>query len=1378
MSREIKKIIVLISCPDDVKKEKEMVKEVCNKISLIYRRHDVEIKAIEWKEDFNHLINGERPQEQINREIESSDYDIYIGILWSRFGDLHIYNKLAPTEEEFENALVKKKQNKYIKIKFYFKTNSFKTLNKKEKEQKEAIINFKERIKKLGLYTEFKSNIFKDILFKDISEMVYDILYPVIEKKAYDENPDYINRKVCYSKDYDRKTMFYEIEKQKDFIDIISKQNRIVLISDAGMGKTTELDRVKYLLSKKESTFIPYLISLNTYTNQPICMLLPKSWNKITKITPVIMLDGLDEIESKNKSDAIRNIEQFSVNYPITKIIISCRNNFYNSENDNFSGTLKGFSDYTLLDLEETEINKYISKKLGIQADYFNEIVIKNGLKDIIRIPFCLINLVDLFKKEKNIPQNRTEIFEKIINLRIDQDIEKYRTTIDLIEKKNYIISILEIIALTMETLERNYIYDAEIEKIPQIKDKKEIIKFCMLEKKKHNNKIIWNFKHNNFQEYLAARILSRQSLEIIQKFIFFSTDYKVIIPSWLNTLSFLVSIYENKNLVDWIMDNCYEAVVKFEKDKVEEEKRISIFKKIFNKYKENKTWINRDKFSYYELADFGKSINTIKFLLEEGNKEYHYTTTFNVIELLRYMNISIAGDMKKNIKDFLLNIVLNYENEIVQSHALLALADLKINSKEIIDKILEKLRNSSNDRIRYAIYYLINSSEYLDENIEICLEGLQYCSKMEIDTNPGIRKETRILDEEFELRNCLTKAKSFDAIKKIVKYFIEQPVQLENTIFENIIKDIARNAANIYSKHQDVFVFLVDLLISFVKKYMDKQAKEIIYFFDKTNTRFQAFKKVYYEKLILKRDLTLLALAILANEECIKFIIDEYLHGKIKDESIKMFQNALNWKHFKLFEIFNKEINDKTDDKFLVTLPKSHEKERKERIQKDFDLLFDGNLFLEEIKKVFDKENKISFSREELLNLKMKYLKNYNFSNIVLYTLIEFAKEKEITLKEVEEYINKNLESFCIFKIYKYLNSYNELGISSLQKGFIEDWCKRNIDKIDFKIAIEEEEDGKNFTVNNLAIYLWYFLRKFNFCYSKNVMLDMLSFDLPGKEDMAGIDYLEECLSIKDITQRIFENLEEDKNNKYALKNYLSYCQQKGVKEIIPYAKNIIISFNRDYDEGLRNKALEVICKISTALDELEQLLTEVKDKFKWRIIEKLFEKKSKKLKKILNKSLKKPDEEDKLNSSKYLIKLNDLEGLKYYVKWLEKKDSYTIESLIEKSPLIFLEDVKAIPLLIKLLEKSYDPKFIQDDFYRLDSDVLDALSNIALKSENNYIKVKSAIENFICKNSNIYKNVHFLNLFLENLERKFYIAKSENIDIEEVIKKIEIIN
>jgi hypothetical protein len=1374
MSKNIKKIIVFISCPNDVSKEKEVVKKVCNEISSIYKKRNVEIQAIEWNEDFNHLITVERPQEQINREIENSKYDIYIGILWSRFGDIQIDNKLSPTEEEFENALEKKKQCRNLNIKFYFKTDTCKSISKNYKEQKKQIMNFKEKIKNLGLYKEFKSSEFESILFKDIGEIVDDILHPAIEKKAYKKNPDYINRKVCLSKDYNEKTIFYELEKQNDFIDIISRQDKIVLISDAGMGKTTELSRVEYLLSKKESTFIPYFISLNTYTNQSICMLLKEGWNEIFKKIPVVILDGLDEIESKNRMDAIRNIEEFSVNYPSVKVIISCRNNFYISESENYSGTLKGFSTYILLNLEQKEIDKYSNKKLGIQAAFFKEIVIEKGLADITKIPFCLIHLVDFFREKNNLPQNKTEIFEKIINLRIEKDIEIYRTTVDLMKQKNCIIFAFEIIALTMETLGRNYIYDEELEKIPKVNDIKEILGFCLLEKKKQGNNTIWNFEHNNFQEYLAARILSRQSLEIVKKFIFFSPDYKVVIPSWLNTLSFLVSIFETRDLLNWIINNCYEVVVKFEKDKIGEEKRIKIFKMIFNKYKESKTWINQDKFYYYELADFGKSLEVINFLLEEGKKNSHYTNKFNAIELLRYMKMPIPKNKQNTIMEFLTNIALSCENKTIQSHALLALADWKLNSKGIIEKILQKLRNSPNDVIRYALYYLINSSEHLDEYIDICLEGFQYCSKMEIVLSPGVRKETRILDEEFELKNCLTKANSFGAIKKIVKYFTIQPEQLKNPIFEKIIKDIANNAANIYSEYQDVFNFFIDLFISFIKKYMDKQAKEIIYFFDKTNTRFQAFKEVYYNKLVNKEDLKILA--ILANKKCLEFLISEYLEGKIKDENIKMFQNVLNWEQFNLFEIFNKEINNKTSDKFLIVLPKSHEKERKERIQKDFDLLFDKELFLGEIEKVFHEENSSSFSRKELLHLMARYPKNYNMSDMVLHTLIKFAKEKNITLKEVQAYLNKNWENISISKVYKYLKSYNDLKISLQQKDFIKNWCNSNLKYINFKNALKVENDGKTLSASWKAIFLSYFMVRFNICYEKNIMLDMISFDLPWMNSISGIDYLEKCLSLPDIKQRIFENLEEGKDNKFVLKNYINFCKQKNIKEIIPYVEEIIVSFNKESDEILRKSALDAINELSTT-EELEKLLLEVKDKFKWKIVEILFKKKSSKLKDFLLQILNSSYVEDKINATKYLVKLNDLEGLEYYVNWLLTKKSYKIESLIEKSPLIFLEDIKAIPLLINLLEKSYDPEFIQDDFYRLDSDVLDALTNIALKSEKNYINVKSTIENFIAQNSNIFKNVNFLNLFLENLERKFYRAKSENISIENAIKKLEII-
>ena len=99
------------------------------------------------------------------------------------------------------------------------------------------------------------------------------------------------------------------------------------------------------------------------------------------------------------------------------------------------------------------------------------------------------------------------------------------------------------------------------------------------------------------------------------------------MIPSWSNTLSFLISISPNEELIQWIIENEPELAVKFEADRVGEDIRIKIFKKIFNRYKEKQIWINRDKFRNDELARFGQSDEIIQLLIYETKNAKHYTT-------------------------------------------------------------------------------------------------------------------------------------------------------------------------------------------------------------------------------------------------------------------------------------------------------------------------------------------------------------------------------------------------------------------------------------------------------------------------------------------------------------------------------------------------------------------------------------------------------------------------------------------------------------------------------------------------------------------------------------------------------------------------------
>jgi len=53
----------------------------------------------------------------------------------------------------------------------------------------------------------------------------------------------------------------------------------------------------------------------------------------------------------------------------------------------------------------------------------------------------------------------------------------------------------------------------------------------------------------------------------------------------------------------------------------------------------------------------------------------------------------------------------------------------------------------------------------------------------------------------------------------------------------------------------------------------------------------------------------------------------------------------------------------------------------------------------------------------------------------------------------------------------------------------------------------------------------------------------------------------------------------------------------------------------------------------------------------------------------------------------------------------------------------------------------------------------------------------VKAAITKFISTYSDTIKNLNFLNIFLDNLERKYYTNKSPKMDINDAVKKLEAI-
>lgn len=371
MPKQITELRVFVSCPDDVQPEKDIVKEVCTELSdIVLKYKNAQLKVIDWRNDIVPLITGDDTQTVIAPQLEEYDYDIYIGILWKRLGDKRA-NGLTPTEGEFEDALRRKKETGKPVIQFYFKLDKYYAGTQYEAQQTFEVQKFKEKLKGLGYYCEFEG---EDYFRRRIKEYLVYIVekFPSLTsklaptpKEKYPVITEYLSRKVYPMKSYsETELMFLREEASLDLVSVIKNENRVVLLGDAGVGKSTEFRRVALEFSNEASTFYPFLVPLSNYVNQKISELLPLGWEQVPEDRLIIILDGLDEIESKNRNDSIRQIQSFAEQHPRAHILVSCRTNFYQSETNKTEGTLAGFNTYVLLNLNEEQVEDYVKTKI------------------------------------------------------------------------------------------------------------------------------------------------------------------------------------------------------------------------------------------------------------------------------------------------------------------------------------------------------------------------------------------------------------------------------------------------------------------------------------------------------------------------------------------------------------------------------------------------------------------------------------------------------------------------------------------------------------------------------------------------------------------------------------------------------------------------------------------------------------------------------------------------------------------------------------------------------------------------------------------------------------------------------------------------------
>lgn len=183
--KDTKTLRVFIASPGDVFKERQIVDSVIKEINdVIGYALGLTLKSFRWED--NATPGTGRPQTVIFEQTKPNEWDIFIGILWSRLGtDSGSKDKnLTGTQEEFESAYEEWRKNKKPQIMFYRCMKP--TPVSCDASQLQAVQNFFKNFDPDGSYPGlFKPYIthteFKKLVFRDLFNVVLKISNKVLD---------------------------------------------------------------------------------------------------------------------------------------------------------------------------------------------------------------------------------------------------------------------------------------------------------------------------------------------------------------------------------------------------------------------------------------------------------------------------------------------------------------------------------------------------------------------------------------------------------------------------------------------------------------------------------------------------------------------------------------------------------------------------------------------------------------------------------------------------------------------------------------------------------------------------------------------------------------------------------------------------------------------------------------------------------------------------------------------------------------------------------------------------------------------------------------------------------------------------------------------
>ncbi len=1092
----------------------------------------------------------------------------------------------------------------------------------------------------------------------------------------------------------------------------------------------------------------------------------------------VIILDGLDEVQPQFFHTALRKIIAFSENNPDLKIIISCRTNFYELPTENFSGTLEGFKVFTLNDISVIEIKKYAEAHFEIDTEQFITDVYDASFLDLIQKPYFLNILIKHYLDKGNFNAKRAGIMEQALLNYYSNNKEHFKSTISA-SNKHEMFSLLERIAFAMEIMGKNFITDNELLKILPNSDDFENCKY--LPAFKHDtDKEQWMFEHNNIQEFLASRVLSRQPFnKLIEIITIGSGNEKKVKATWVNTLSFFISIGEPEQvnrLLDWISENDREIIIRFESDRISDERRIAVFKQIFNFYSDKQIWLSSNKFSDSDLARFGQYEEVLNFLLSKlETANTNRITKLNAVHVLDDFNLHGFPSYFTKIESSFIALLETPQLDYYDIFSTLsAMAKLNMTNKQILDYVVHKFKKRKNQYIRAGLYKLLHHSLFLDNYVDVLLDGIDL---NRIEDGIEDRDSVNLMDESFHLKMALEKLKDPKALKTLMKFLsAEGKHYFYTTDYKEIIKALIDNGISVYRDNPSMFENILDFYVTIIKYYNRDMKSLILPFFENTNTKWDAFRIIWSDKKLSDYEKSEGG-EFLLDADVIASFLEAFKKGEFLNEDIERLHNMLFWNRRNQLDVDKllQQIETVAEQVGNLVLKRPEIKDwnqiNKRRIQKSFDLLFHKNALIKEIELIYSQLQTEELNQTQLFAFRTLNTKNLEetFSSSALELLRDHTYGgRRVTLTYIRDWIEKSEEfsHYQIEQIFDYLCGSNNtyIDVSDLQKDFIYTWCA---------------------TKGSDKRIIWFFIHRFQIKLPDQKLLDFTfyyDYNLQVELDKPGtIDQLEKFISKSQLKTQVKNNLEGSIYNSLVWSSNASYAIRNNIKDSYPSILNCLENY--DEDDYKISEVLTLWFNKTEDCIRLRNLIQKAKSEdIMWKGISLLNNAKKEQpfLRDYLNKIMHNETLtlEKRFKAANHLMLMNDIAGLEFAANSILNHANPTFDFMLNLYNLPKLTDKEAVPQLMKLLFLSKQKEFQVERFNNLESIVINTLYNIGVQSDDNLLIIKEAIKKFIEVNERVLMNLNFLHFTIIKIEEQLNIQKSQSYSVEDAIKEWKILS